>query len=70
MKKNFARKKRNIKRETRKEIKEKYSRKPLTQEKTIPHVMKIMIMTMNHKEFSSWQWKLRKKPPKVTKKVT
>jgi len=69
MKKNFPRKKRNIKKETRKEIKEKSLRKDSTQEKTDLHPMKMMIVKMIQKEYSSWQWKLRKEMTKIMKKV-
>jgi hypothetical protein len=47
MKKNFPRKKRNIKREIRNKIKEKSSRKSCTQKKKIVrHLIRIMIMTV------------------------
>jgi hypothetical protein len=69
MKKKFPRKKRNIKRETGKEIKEKSSRKTSTRDKAFPHMMKIMIATMIQKEYSSWKWKLGKEMKKIMKKV-
>jgi hypothetical protein len=49
MKMKILRKKRNIKRETRKEIKGKPSRKISTQEKIVPHLMNMMKMIMIHK---------------------
>jgi hypothetical protein len=69
MKKKFPRKKRNIKRETRNELNEKSSRKSSTQEKIVPHLMRIIIVTVTRKEYALWQWKIRKEPLKMTKKI-
>jgi hypothetical protein len=69
MKKNFPRKKRNNRKETRNEIKEKSSRKYSTQKKIVPHLMRIVKVIVTKKECSSWKWKLRKETLKITKNV-
>jgi hypothetical protein len=50
MKKKIPRKERNIIKEKTKETKINPSRKSSTQENTIPHWMKMMIVTMTQKE--------------------
>jgi hypothetical protein len=47
--------------ETRKKIKGKYSRKLSTQEKTVPHPMRMMTVIVTQKEYSLWYWKMIKK---------
>jgi hypothetical protein len=54
MKKNLPRNKINIRKETRKETKINSPRKASTQEKTIPHLKRMMIVIVNQKEFSLW----------------
>jgi hypothetical protein len=61
VKNKFPRKKRNIKRETRKETKINYSRKVSTQRKIVPHQMKLMIVTVTRKMYSSWLMKMMKR---------
>jgi hypothetical protein len=69
MKKKFPIMKRNIRREIRKEIIGKPSRKISTQEKTVHHLMKIMKVTMIHKRYYLWLGKI-KEPPIVLKNKT
>jgi hypothetical protein len=55
MKKKILRRKRKIKRETRERTKINSSRKFSTQRKTTLHQMRMMIVTMIQKEYSSWK---------------
>jgi hypothetical protein len=54
--------------ETRKKIKGKSSRKISTQEKIVPHMMKMIEAIVTLIEYSLWIWKLRKELLKAMKK--
>jgi hypothetical protein len=54
MKKMILRRKRKFKREIREETKRNISRKVSTQGKIVHHQMRMMIVTMIQKEYSSW----------------
>jgi hypothetical protein len=55
MKKKFLRNKRNIRKETRKEIKEYFLKgKSSIQKMIVPHPMKIMIVIVTQEKYSSW----------------
>jgi len=67
MKRKSPRKKRDIKRET-KRTKRKYSRKIYTQEKIVPHLVKMMNPIVSQKRYYSWRRKIKQETLIVRKK--
>jgi hypothetical protein len=62
-------KEKKYQKDIRKGTKRNSLRKTSTQKKTVPHQMRMMIVTVTQKECSSWQWKLRKEPMKMMNNI-